>query len=343
MRKMDIVAIVAGSVAILFILIAGLNLQKYKKGGRKILIFYSHSPDKSVYEGAITFKKYVESHSNMEIKVFTGGQLTKSKKKAKKLQQKGQIAIIDSADGIYKSLPLVQSKNVAFLFKDWQHIQRFMSSSFGLKMKQNFIEQTNSKVIGFTYRGSRCILLKKPAQSVKDFRKLMFMSNAGGLKNKSPRVDLIRKVFEGQVLEFDTNEFATGFQSNLIDGLPTELGNIDSQKLYDLGGKYLVPSRHMQRLDIRTMSNKVWAKLNDKQREVILEGMKKADEKTTEIALKDEENIINKFKDKGVTVLDDFNMTEFEQRVEERLYPEIDQRLEEAGFGKNAIEQIKAL
>jgi tripartite ATP-independent transporter DctP family solute receptor len=243
-------------------------------------------------------KKFADGIGDeFEFEGFYGGMLFKQGTELVALQrgnlEMGNIAPQD----ISNQVPEWSILTSAYLFRDADHLLKFFSSDLGEDMKKLAEEKLGIRVLGPTFFGTRQVGLKPN-------KKINTPADMAGIKLRMPGGDAWQ--FLGQALGANPTPMAyaevyTGLQTGAIDGQDNPLPNVQNMKFYEVMSQIVLTS-HLVGFDLLTISADTWNKLSPEQQQKVQKAADDAIAWSTEQHLKQEEELVASFKEKGLEI-----------------------------------------
>jgi TRAP-type C4-dicarboxylate transport system substrate-binding protein len=238
-----------------------------------------------------------EIGSDFQFEGYYGGVLFKQGTELVALQrdnlEMGNIAPQD----ISNQVPAWSILTSAYLFRDAEHLRVFFASALGDEMKKMAEDQLGIRVLGPTFFGTRQVGLKPN-------KKINTPADMAGIKLRMPGGDSWQ--FLGQALGANPTPMAyaevyTGLQTGAIDGQDNPLPNVQNMKFYEVMSQIVLTS-HLVGFDLLTISSKTWNGLTPEQQAKVQAAADKAIAWSTEQHLKQETELAESFKQKGLEV-----------------------------------------
>src|SRR5687767_7168008 len=241
------------------------------------------------------FAKEVEK--DFKVEMFLNGSLFKQGTELVALQRDNlEIGNIAPQD-ISKQLPAWTILTSAYLFRDANHLLAFFSGSLGAEMKQMAEEQLKIKLLAPVFFGTRQVGLK-----VK--KKIATPADLAGVKLRMPPGDawqLLGRSIGANPTPMAYAETYTGLQSGAIDGQDNPLPNVQNMKFYEVMSQIVLTS-HLVGFDLLSVTRKAWEAMTPQARAAFQAAADKAIEWSTQQHLKQEAELADEFKAKGLDV-----------------------------------------
>ncbi len=307
--------LVVGTVS----LILGLTLTNAMS--RTYLIKFSHvvAVDTPKGQGAEYFKKLVEERTKGKVKVqvYPNAVLYGDREAVEALKMNAIQMACPSFSKFTGFVPELQIFDLPFLFKDREHLKRFMDSDVGQELLQMV---SRLGLVGLAYwdNGFKQLTLNDhPIRLPKD------------IKGKKFRI-MSSKVLEAQfkavgaspqVLPF--SEVYSALQQGVVDGQENTISNIYTKKFYEVQ-KYMTISNHGY-LGYMLVTNQIfWNSLPPDLKKIVKKCVDDATKKEWELAAKLNKEQLEKIKASGKVKI--HYLTKEERKVWEdamrKIYPQ---------------------
>jgi TRAP-type C4-dicarboxylate transport system substrate-binding protein len=272
--------------------VAGLPAAAQGKAIRFAAIFSDRDIRASMMQ---MFGKEIEPDFKLE--TYYNGSLFKQGTELVALQRNnldmGNIAPQD----ISKQLPAWSILTSAYLFRDAKHLTTFFSSDLGTDMKKMVEDELKVKILGPTFFGTRQVGLKPK-------KRITTPADMAGIKLRMPGGDAWQ--FLGQSIGANPVPMAypevyTGLQTGAIDGQDNPLPNVQNMKFYEVMSQIVLTS-HLVGFDLLTINLPLWNGMSPEQQKKVQAAADKAIDFSTSEHLKQETELAQFFKEKGLEV-----------------------------------------
>jgi tripartite ATP-independent transporter DctP family solute receptor len=238
-----------------------------------------------------------EVKGDVTLQLYYGGTLFKQGTELVAMQrgnlEMGNIAPQD----ISNQIPAWSIVTSAYLFRDADHLKKVFASDVGQQLKKMAEDQLGIRILGPTYFGARHVGLKPK-------KKINTPADMAGIKLRMPGGDAWQ--FLGQSIGANPVPMAyaevyTGLQSGAIDGQDNPLPNVQNMKFYEVMSQVVLTS-HLVGFDILAVTNKAWSAMTPQKQAAFQAAAEKAIEWSTQQHLKQEAELAESFKTKGLDV-----------------------------------------
>ena len=185
----------------------------------------------------------------------------------------------------------------AYLFRDADHLKKVFASDVGQQLRKMASDKLGIHILGPTYFGARHVGLKPN-------KKINTPADMAGIKLRMPGGDAWQ--FLGQSIGANPVPMAyaevyTGLQTGAIDGQDNPLPNVQNMKFYEVSSQIVLTS-HLVGFDLLAVTKKVWDAMPPEKQAAFQAAADKAIEWSTQQHLKQEAELADSFKAKGLDV-----------------------------------------
>lgn len=225
--------------------------------------------------------------------------------------------------------------NMAFIFEDQAHLQKFWESETGAELCDKLIEKYNVRayIDTIALRGPRYLTANKEVKNVADMQglKLRTPNNAGVIASW--------KATGANVTPVAWGELFGALQSGIVNAQENPLANIDQAGLYQVQ-KYLIQTEHQYTNYFMYFNNDWYNTLTSEQQNIISEAIDEGFKWHNEQVNLEDEKFIEKFQEKGMTLItkDQIDIESFKNKIIPTLLEENKDK-----YPAGAYEKIQAL
>lgn len=268
-------------------------------GKVKIQIGYENNPGEPVDQALHKWQELLKEKSSgtMEIELYPSSQLG-SKNDLIDQMLAGQ-PVITLADGAFYADRGVKDFGIVFgpfLFKDWDECWKLTQSDW-YKEQSKQLEGKGLKILSSNWvYGDRHTLTKKPVNTVDDLK---------GMKIRVPNNTIQVKGFEvlGAVpTPMALGDAYTALQQGTIDGVENPLPVIYNGKFQEVA-KYLILDGHVKNFTTWVCGTQFFDSLTKEQQDLLISTGEEAGVYNNELQKKAEQEVLDKFRAEGVTVV----------------------------------------
>lgn len=212
--------------------------------------------------------------------------------------QRGNLEMGNIApQDIAKQISAWSILTAAYLFRDAEHLDAFFASESGKGMRKMVEDKLGIRILGPTYFDARQIGLKST-------KKINTPADMAGIKLRMPGGEAWQ--FLGQALGANPTPMAypdvyTGLQSGAIDGQDNPLPNVQNMKFYEVMSQIALTS-HLVGFDLLCVTSKIWNGMTPQQQAAFQAAADKAIGWSTQQHRKQEAELVEFFKGKGLQV-----------------------------------------
>lgn len=269
------------------------------------------------------------SNNEIQIQFFPSGQLGKNADMMAMLTQ-GVSQMGNEGGGFLSQwAPKFLVSEAVYAFNSVDHMFKVMNGPIGKEMYDQLLKSRGVRVIDVWYYGTRHITSNKPVRTPEDLK---------GIKMRVPDGPLYTA--NGEALganptPMTLSEVYLSLKTGVIDAQENPIPTIDSFKFYETQ-KYLILTGHNYNFNVVMVNDKFWKKLSAKHRKIILGAIQEGGEYALKVALEQEENLIQKLKDNGMTVINP-DVNAFKRAAAKKMVEKFENR-----WGKGFYESVQA-
>ncbi len=286
---------IAGSVGISFAQDKTYTLRFNTVGG----------PNEPQYLSMQKFAKVVGELSGGKIKVktFHSGQLADQKTGILGVMRGSLEMTSDASPSWFADLanyPEIGVLEVAYLYRDMDHMYRVLTGPVGRKFWDNLAQKSNIRVLDVWYLGTRELNLIKKAGVVRR------PADLKGIKLRMPNAEAwldVGKALGANPTPLGFGEVYMGLKTGTIDGQDNPVPTDYSEKFYEVT-HYIVLTDHMIGYITPIINEKLWQEMPEKYRVFIKKGMEVARYHQNMMVLEQEAFLLGKFEtDFGMEII----------------------------------------
>lgn len=187
--------------------------------------------------------------------------------------------------------------NRAFLFRDWDHAAKVMSSPIGERYRKDVAEKMGIVILAPTYLGTRQLNLRSK-RDVKgpDDLKGVKLRMAGG-----PEWQLLGDALGVTPTPMAMPEVYLSLKTGSIDGQENPLTIMNAAKFYEVT-EQVVLTAHLVQPVFYALRKQTWDALSAEQKKVLQAAADAATRQNNEARLNDEKQVAERLKTQGLTV-----------------------------------------
>ncbi|ALA17420.1 MULTISPECIES: sialic acid TRAP transporter substrate-binding protein SiaP [Chelatococcus] len=207
-----------------------------------------------------------------------------------------EMAMISAFD-IAKQIPEWSIFTAGYLIRDPEHQQKVFASDIGEEMYKLVEDKMGIKVLSVGYLGTRQLNLRIE-------KEVKTPADLAGVKLRMPGSDtwlFLGKALGANPLPLAFGEIYTALQTGAIDGQDNPLPTVRAAKFYEVT-KQIVLTDHLVDSIFLSLAGATWNKLDDKQKEAVLEAAKAAVAFNNEGRIGEERQLAADFAQQGLKV-----------------------------------------
>lgn len=250
------------------------------------------------YKAAEKLAEYVEKESDgrLTIKLFPNSQLGDDRAMLEQVQA-GSLDLTFAETGRFGTwVPRASLMNLPYIVDSFDHaLQAVYETDYGKDLHEELLNDYNWKIMKTAYNGTRQTTSNRAIESLDDMK---------GLKLRVPEVDTLldyAKFTGASPTPMAFTEVYLALQTNAVDAQENPLSTINAQKFYEVQ-KFLALTNHVVNDANYVMSNKKWESLPEDLQSILEKGIAEAADYHTSLFMDEEETLVAKFEEAGVTV-----------------------------------------
>ncbi|MCK3655544.1 sialic acid-binding protein [Pasteurellaceae bacterium Macca] len=287
------------------------------------------------YKAVEFFAKEVKEQSKgkIDIAIFPSAQLGDDRAMLKQLKDGGLDFTLGETARFQIFFPEAEVFALPYMLPNFEVAKKaVLETKFGKELISKVNKELNVDLLSVAYNGTRQTTSNRAINSIDDMK---------GLKLRVPNAATnlaYAKYVGASPTPMAFSEVYLALQTNSVDGQENPLPTIQAQKFYEVQ-KYLAMTNHILNDQLYLVSKETLADLPADLQKVVKDSAQKAAEYHTKLFMDGEKELVQFFKDKGVTVT-----TPDLKPFKAALQPYYDEYLKKNGeVGKKAIEEISAL
>lgn len=303
MKKAAVIA------ALVIIVIGGIYFTKSGKqetakpnDGKVYEIAISHivNEDHTWHKASVMFKEYLEEKSDgrIVVKLYPNSQLGNEMDTINSIMTNGGADITYTGESMQSVIPEMGILGVPYLIRSSEHLNKVAGGDIGKKLEALMSEQANMISLGYFERGSRNITANKPIRTLADIKALVIRVPS------SPITVAAMEALGAKPTPMAFAEVFTSLQQGTIQAQENPLAMIKTGNFYEVQ-KYLCRTEHLRSYLYAAMSKSKFDSLPEDLQALVLEAGVKMQEYEHELFLKEEQELEDFLKDKGMIFVED--------------------------------------
>lgn len=292
-------------------------------------------PASNEYKAVEFFAKEVKEKSNgkIDIAIFPSAQLGDDRVMTKQLKDGALDFTLGESARFQIYFPEAEVFALPYMISNFEMAKKALfETKFGQGLLTKIDKELGMTVLADAYNGTRQTTSNRAINTIEDMK---------GLKLRVPNAATnlaYAKYVGASPTPMAFSEVYLALQTNSVDGQENPLPTIQAQKFYEVQ-KYLALTNHILNDQLYLASNQTMEELPADLQKVVKDAAEKAAEYHTKLFVEGENNLVEFFKSKGVTVTQP-DLKAFK----EALKPYYDEYLKKNGeVGKQAVEEISNL
>ncbi|RYC13947.1 sialic acid TRAP transporter substrate-binding protein SiaP [Ciceribacter ferrooxidans] len=265
-----------------------------------------------------------------KIDVFPASQLGKEADINQGLKLGTVDIIISGSSFAAREHPPIGVTYYPYTFRDPAHLIAYTKSDIFKKLAAGYEQASGGNhITAVTYYGTRHTTSNRPIATCADM---------AGLKIRVPDVPAylaMPRACGANTTPIAFAEVYLALQNGTVEAQENPLTTIEAKKFYEVQKNISLTGHIVDHLNT-VVSGMLWAKLSDEDKKIFTEVMQEAAERSTKIIEEREKALVDKFKERGITVTE-VDRSDFEKAVMEKV------SFEEFGYDKADWEAIRAV
>ncbi|MFC3162973.1 sialic acid TRAP transporter substrate-binding protein SiaP [Ciceribacter thiooxidans] len=265
-----------------------------------------------------------------KIDVFPASQLGKEADINQGLKLGTVDIIISGSSFASREYPPIGVTYYPYTFRDPAHLIAYTKSDVFKKLAAGYEKASGGNhITAVSYYGTRHTTSNRPIAKCADM---------AGLKIRVPDVPAylaMPRACGANTTPIAFAEVYLALQNGTVEAQENPLTTIEAKKFYEVQKNISLTGHIVDHLNT-VVSGMLWAKLSDEDKKIFTEVMQEAAERTTKIIEEREKALVDKFKERGITVTE-VDRSDFEKAVMEKV------SFEEFGYDKADWEAIRAV
>jgi TRAP-type transport system periplasmic protein len=263
----------------------------------KVNLVYSDIVPENDQRTAILRGAFGALGADFDFKSHHGGTLFKQGTEAVAIQR-GNLDMANIASGdVQNQVPQLSILMVPYLIRDVAHLRKLWASDVGAELNKLLDEKMGLRILANPYIGTRHLGLRTT-------KKVMKPADLAGVKLRMPPGEVWQ--FVGTAMGANPTplpfpEVYTALQTGAIDAQDNALPAVKNMKFFEVS-KQISLTGHLVAANHLVISSKKWASLSADQQRRVQAAANKAEEETTNMALKDERELVDFFKQQNLEV-----------------------------------------
>ena len=263
----------------------------------KVTLIYSDIVPENDSRSNILRRAFSALGADLEFKSHHGGTLFKQGTEAVAIQR-GNLDMANIASGdVQNQVPQLSLLMVPYLIRDVAHLRKLWASDVGAELNKLLDEKMGLRILSNPYIGTRHLGLRTA-------KKVMKPADLAGVKLRMPPGEVWQ--FVGTAMGANPTplpfpEVYTALQTGAIDAQDNALPAVKNMKFFEVS-KQISLTAHLVAANHFVIGSKKWASMSADQQRRVQAAADKTEEDVTNMALKDERELVDFFKQQGLDV-----------------------------------------
>lgn len=264
------------------------------------LIFSTSATPGDAHADAVeVFKEVAEAKSNGSIKVdtFHSSSLFKQDQELAAVKSGEADLVQGSASWLADDSPWVSMFSAGYMFKSYDHMTKTLNGEIGEDVFERITEEQGVRPLDAWYLGTRQVNL------VED-KEIKVPADLNGINLRMPNSEawlFLGKAIGANPTPIAFSELYMALQTGTVDGQDNPLPTVQSAKFYEVT-KSITITNHLVDSIWPVINEAKWQSLSDNQKSIVLEALEEARKYCDETNLEREKELIEFFKEEGLSV-----------------------------------------
>lgn len=300
-----------------------------------IKLSHCHQADMSseIHTAATIFRDYVNENSyTLEVKIYAASALGEEREVYEGMQLGAGATCVISGTAILNNFnQRIGVLDLPFLWKGYDHVHKVLDGGAGDILAED-LEKSGFKVLAWmdSWGYRNVVTSKVEVKKPEDLKGLKIRTI------ETPIYIAALNAMGANATPMAFGEVYTAMQTGVLDGYEHGAAVTKAQKFYEVA-KYIALTRHLFGPLVFAYSLPEWNKLNNVEKEIILEGAKIARDKQRELAPIKENEAFDFLKSKGM-VINEIDTTQFAKNA-----VEIQNEIAKERGAMDLLEKIRAV
>ncbi|MER8390385.1 sialic acid TRAP transporter substrate-binding protein SiaP [Mesorhizobium sp. M0045] len=237
--------------------------------------------------------------------------------------------IISGSSFAAREYPPIGVTYFPYTFRDADHLLKYTKSDVYKALTKGYEDKTGNHIVATTYYGTRQTTSNRPIAKCSDMQ---------GLKMRVPDVPAylaMPRACGANTAPIAFAEVYLALQNGTVEAQENPLTTIEAKKFYEVQKNIVLTGHIVDHLNTIISASR-WASLSDEDKKIFTEVMQEAAARATAKIVAREKELVQVFKDRGITVTD-VDRADFEKNVLEKV------TFDEFGYNKADWEAIRAI
>lgn len=258
-------------------------------------------PDDAHTKAMNVFKEELEklTDGEIEVEVFHSGQLFTQEGQQGAIRKGTLDMCYTGPNWLAEFIPYLSMFAAAYTFKDYEHMSKTFNGEIGKEMFEDVANQIGVRPLGAFYLGTRQLNLRDIG------REVTTPADMKGVKLRMPNTPtwlFMGKALGANPTPLSFTEVYMGLKTGTIDGQDNPLPTDKNAKFYEVT-KYIILTDHFINPVFPTINEKKWQSLSPELQEKVYQALEKAREVCDTTNLEAEAELVEFFKNEGMTII----------------------------------------
>ncbi|MCC8179602.1 MAG: TRAP transporter substrate-binding protein [Planctomycetes bacterium] len=268
--------------------------------------------DNSWHKASLFFKEQVERESNgrIEVKIYPNNQLGSEIDVINSIMMDGGADITFTGESMQSVIPEMGILGVPYLMNSAEEVKAVATGPIGKQLEEMMERDANMVTLGYFERGPRNVTSNRPIRTPDDMRGLIIRVPA------SPITVAAMEALGAKPTPMAFAEVFTSLQQNTIDAQENPLAMIKTGNFYEVQ-KYLNRTEHLRSIVYIVLSQTKLESMPQDLQDIVIKAGKDMMEYENQLFLKEEAELEDFLKEKGMEFIEDVDREAFAAQARE--------------------------
>lgn len=257
------------------------------------------------------FKEWIDraAPGEFDVQIHSNGTIVRQGTEVTSLQRGTVESSILSWWDIADRIPDLNILTVGYLFKDWDHVRRFMDGELGDEYRKRITDELGIVILDYYYAGPRIVNLRKA-------RPVKVPADLAGVKLRmpgSPSFLLLGEALGANPVAMPLPDVYLALSTGTVDGQDNPISTTYRAKFYEVT-KQIILTYHSIPANMLAMSKSAWDAMTPRQQKIVKGAARAAMQFNDYNKLRDEDEVLEIFRESGLEITEP-DRDAFRQRV----------------------------
>ena len=253
-------------------------------------------------EGLYTFKEKIEelTDGQIEVEIHHSGSLFTQENERKALQRGDLEMAYTDPWSITEFMPEMSMFTAGYIFNDHEHMLNVLNGEIGEELFDKVADETGIRPLGAYFKGNRQLNYRDVGKEIRTPEDLE------GVILRMPNAEswlFLGEAMGAKPTPLDYGELYTALNTGTVDAHDNPLVSVESAKFYEVTD-YITLTDHVVDNVWPSINEELWQEMGPDLQEKLIQAIDEAGEQVTQMSVESREELIQFFKDEGLTVIE---------------------------------------